>query len=140
MHARSRLPGASTGRLAPLIIVLAVMTACSAEPDDPEDVVRAVVEARDTGDCDGFEDHFVDGDVVGGCYDGREIVGEGPRVGDASVDGDTAEVEVVDHYDCSGWDEPDVEYVDVYILVREDGEWLVDDIEFAETTSDDCFL
>ncbi len=29
--------------------------------------------------------------------------------------------------------------IDVYFLVVEDGEWMVDDIDFADTTSDDCF-
>ena len=40
---------------------------------------------------------------------------------------------------CSTWDLPPEESVDVYTLVVEDGEWFIDDIEFAETTSDDCF-
>ncbi len=116
------------------------VAACSDEPEgDPETVVRAVVDARSTGECDDYESHFVDGDSVGGCDEPQPVVGEGPQVGEATIDGDTAEVEVTDYYDCSTWDLPPEESVDVYRLVVEDGEWLVDDIEFAETTSDDCF-
>lgn len=123
-----------------LLLALAALPSCSDEPEDgPESVVRAVVDARTTGECDGYEDHFVDGDPVGGCSGPHPVVGDGPQVGEADVDGDTAVVEVTDHYDCSGWDEPDQEYVDVYELVVEDGEWLVEDIQFSETTSDDCF-
>ncbi|MDZ5619956.1 hypothetical protein SFC88_03915 [Nocardioides sp. HM23] len=127
---------------AALAAALTFATGCSGEPDeDPETVVQAVVDARTSGDCDDYADHFVDGDVVGGCTEGDAdpVVGDGPEVGEATVGGDEAEVEVVDHYDCSTWDEPDVESVDVYFLVVDDGEWLVDDIDFAETTSDDCF-
>ena len=126
--------------------MLALAVACSDEDndaprDDPQTVVQDVIDARSSGDCDGYSDYFVNGDVVGNCPEGDEdpVVGDGPQVGEATVDGEKAEVEVVDHYDCSTWDEPDVESVDVYLLVLDDGEWLVDDIEFAETTSDDCF-
>jgi hypothetical protein len=123
-----------------LAVPALALAACSDEPEgDPETVVQAVVDARTSGECDGFEDHFVDGDPVGGCDEPQPIVGDGPQVGDAEVDGDTAEVEVTDYYDCSTWDLPPEESVDVYTLVVEDGEWLVEDIEFAETTSDDCF-
>jgi hypothetical protein len=52
---------------------------------------------------------------------------------------DTATAEVVDHLDCSEWDEEPVEYVDRYHLVREAGTWKVNDVELSETTSDDCF-
>ena len=123
-----------------LVVAALALTGCSEEPEgDPETVVRAVVEARTTGECEGFEDHFVDGDPVGSCDEPQPIVGDGPQVGQAEIDGDTAEVEVTDYYDCSTWDLPPEESVDVYSLVVEAGEWLVDDIEFAETTSDDCF-
>jgi len=137
--------------LAPLLALLLALGVAGCTDDDGgdaggaedvvEDVVEAVVEARTTGDCDGYEDYFVDGDPVGSCEEGDvdPVVGGGPEIREAEVDGDSATVEVVDHYDCSGWDEDDVEYVDVYSLVEEDGEWLVEDIEFSETTSDDCF-
>ena len=139
MHAWSKGPRALVMPLLTLPL-LGLATACSDEPDeDPETVVQAVVDARTTGECDDYDDHFVDGDAVGGCGEPQPVVGDGPQVGDAEVDGDMAEVEVVDHYDCSTWDEPDQEYVDVFTLVVEDGEWLIDDIEFSETTSDDCF-
>ena len=46
---------------------------------------------------------------------------------------------MIDRYDCSTWDEPPVEYVDVYRLVVDGGDWKVDDWEPSETTSDDCF-
>ena len=138
MHSCSR---GSRGLVVPLTLPLLVFASgCSDEPDEaPESVVQAVVDARTTGECDDYEDHFVDGDPVGGCEEPQPIVGEGPQVGDAKVDDDEAEVEVTDFYDCSTWDEPNQEYVDVYTLVVEDGEWLIDDIEFSETTSDDCF-
>jgi len=139
------MPACSRGRrslVVPLLALtlLGLATACSDEPDgDPETVVQAVVDARTSGECDDYEGHFVGGDPVGGCDEPQPVVGDGPQVGDAKIDGDKAEVEVVDHYDCSTWETPDQEYVDVFSLVVEDGEWLIDDIEFSETTSDDCF-
>lgn len=135
--------------LGPALALLLALSVAGCTGDDgggggaagAEDVVETVVEARTTGDCDGYEDYFVDGDPVGSCEEGDvdPVVGGGPEVREAEVEGDSATVEVVDHYDCSSWDEDDVEYVDVYSLVEEDGEWLVEDIEFSETTSDDCF-
>lgn len=131
------------GAVVPLlgVALLGFATSCSDEPDeDPETVVQAVVDAWTTGECADFADHFVDGDPVGRCDEPQPVVGDGPQVGKATIEDETAEVEVVDHYDCSTWDYPDVEYVDVYTLVVQDGAWLIDDIEFAETTSDDCFV
>ncbi len=135
------LPPLSRRLLRPLLIVavLAFATACSNEPDEkPETVVQAAVDARTSGSCDDYASYFVDGDPVGGCGDPAPVVGDGPQVGAAEIDDDTAEVEVTDYYDCSTWDAPPEEYRDVYRLVVEDGEWLIEDIEFAETTSDDC--
>lgn len=120
--------------------ILALAGACSDEPDEePETVVQAVVDAQTSGECDGYAGHFVDEDPVGGCDEPQPVVGDGPQIGEATVDDDTAEVEVTDYYDCSTWDVPPEEYVDVYTLVVQDGEWRIDDIEFAETTSDGCF-
>lgn len=126
-----------------LLLVLPVLvlgTACSDEPDEaPETVVQAVVDARTSGECDDFATHFVDEDPVGGCDEPMPVVGDGPEIGEADVSDDKATVEVTDHYDCSTWDEPDQEYVDVYHLIVADDEWLITDVEFSETTSDDCF-
>ena len=117
-----------------------VLTACSSEPETPpEDVVQAVIDARTEGACAGYADHFVDaGDPLPSC-EVQEVVGEGPHIGEVDVSSEEATVEVIDYYDCSTWDEPPNEYVDVYRLVVDDGVWKVDEYEPAEATSDDCF-
>ena len=119
-------------------LVLGLVSGCEGDPQgDPADVVQQVVDARTAGDCEGYEDLFV-GDPLPRCSDPQPEVAGGPEVGGAEVDGDEAVVEVVDHYDCSGFGEPDVEYIDTYHLRVDDGAWKVDDVELSETTSDDC--
>ena len=119
---------------------MTIATACSEETDEnPESVVRAVTDARAAGDCDDYSDFFVDGDVVGRCQESDDPEESMAEIREAKIDDDTAEVEAVEPFDCSTWDEPDVQSIDVYFLVLDDGEWLVDDIDFADTTSDDCF-
>ena len=119
---------------------IAVVTGCGGSGGSPEETVEAVLDARTAGECDGYEQHFVDeDDPFPRCGDPEPEVGDGPQVDKVEIDGDAATVEVVDHYDCSGWDEPDHEYVDVYHLVRNGGSWKVDDWTPSEATSDDCF-
>ena len=121
-----------------LAVVAALVSGCGGDPEgDPSDVVQQVVDARTAGDCEGYEDLFV-GDPLPRCSDPRPEVAGGPEVGEADVDGEEATVEVVDHYDCSGFGETDVEYVDTYHLRVDDDAWKVDEVEFSETTSDDC--
>ena len=119
--------------------VALALSGCSGQPDDPESVVEAVLDARTSGECEGFEDHFADGDPFPRCEGREPVVGDGPQIDKVEVESDKATVEVVDHYDCSTWDEPPEEYVDVYHLVVVDGSWKIDDFEPSETTSDDCF-
>lgn len=127
----------------PLLAVVLVATAagCGGDPEgDPADVVQQVVDARGAGECDGYDDLFA-GDPLPRCEEGEPepAVDGGPQVGEAEVDGEEATVEVVDHYDCSGFEEENHEYTDVFHLVVDDGEWKVDEVDFAEATSDDCF-
>ncbi len=124
-----------------LIAVAAVcaLAGCSGAAGDPETVVEAVLEARTTADCDGYAEHFVDeDDPFPRCGEAQPVVGEDPQIGDVEVSAEEATVEVVDHLDCSQWDAPDHEFVDVFHLVVEDGGWKVEDWEPAEATSDDC--
>ncbi len=138
MSRRTGRPGSASAGLVVLAAVL--LGGCSGGDQTPEEVVQEVIDARTAGECDGFEEHFVDeDDPFPRCEEGDPVDGDGSQLRDAEIAGEKATVEVVDHYDCSSWDEPDVEYVDVYHLVMQDGAWKVEDWSPSETTSDDCF-
>jgi hypothetical protein len=121
---------------------LFALTACTGSASLPEEspakVVQAILDARTAGHCVDYEHYFVN-DPLPRCGDPIPVVGSGPRLRTTSVEGHSAEVEVVDHYDCSAWDEDPVQYLERYSLILSSGTWKVEHVDLSETTSDDCF-
>jgi hypothetical protein len=122
-----------------LLCLVACTGSEAASEAAPGSVVQAIVDARTSGDCTGYEAHFFDHPALPRCDKPQPVVGPGPRLSDVKISNDTAIVEVADHYDCTNWDQEPAEYVDRYHLVRNAGTWKVNDVEFSEATSDDCF-
>ena len=135
--------GSPSLRLGTLVCAgLLSLSACSGSDrpsEGPEILVQAAIDARNAGDCYGYDSYFVDGDPDVRCRGPRQVVGAGSHVGSVTIEGNSATVELIDFYDCSAWHERPVAYTDVYRLILASDAWRIDEIDFGETTSDDCF-
>ncbi len=127
------------GRAAAVAVLALVLCGCSDssdDPADPADVVKAYHGARAEGDCDAIRDTLTENSELGCPENPWGKQEPGPEFGAASTDGDSAQVEVTEYFECFNGDP--VDYVDTYLLERESGEWRIDDIEFAYPNDDDC--
>ena len=120
------------GASAAVILVIVLLVVLLGGGGSPTDTVKDFFAAAEKGDCDKLESlvskEYLDseGDCSEADFEDFDEAKIDYEYGDESIKGDKAEVEVTQNYEVDG-EEGSLDFT--YKLIKEDGDWVIDDIE-----------